>query len=78
MEELKAMVKAMMDSIIEVTTRAVNAENELKKVSEYEKIWHNASDRRDAENDALKKEVEQLKAKLNALEGVEEADRGVL
>ena len=31
-----------------------------------------------AENDALKKEVEQLKAKLNSFEGLEEADRGVL
>lgn len=31
-----------------------------------------------AQIDALTKEVNQLKAKLNALEGVEEADRGVL
>ena len=31
-----------------------------------------------AQIDALKKEVEQLRAKLNALEGVEEADRGLI
>lgn len=35
-------------------------------------------DKLTAENDALKKEVEQLRAKLNSMEGLEAADRGLL
>ena len=74
----KTLAEIVMERLIEATIRAVKAEDELAKTKENEEIWRNASIRRDAEIDALNKEVEQLRAKLRAFEGMEEvinADR---
>ena len=101
---MEEKIMAIMDRIIELTTRAVGAEqkaNELEaklagkeaRITELtdelealnnehrttESAWQwkrKECDELKAANDALKKEVEQLKAKLNTTEGFQEANNG--
>ena len=61
MEELKAMVTAIMDRLIEMTTRAVKAEVlaetyrvNMEKQREDKEFWRRAYDRVKADLDALK------------------------
>ena len=60
MEELKAMVTAIMNSLIEMTTRAVKAEEmeealraNIKKLEEDSAFWKRAYDRVKLQLDAL-------------------------
>ena len=61
MEELKAMVKAAMDTVVELTVRAVKAEDlaetyrvNMEKQKEDAAFWRRAYDRVKADLDALK------------------------
>ena len=69
MEELKAMVTAIMDSLIEMTTRAIKAEDlaeaykaNLDKAREDSAFWRRAYDR-------VKTDLDALKEKQNDTEG---------
>lgn len=101
---MEEMIMAVMERIIELTERAVNAENAVDaleaKLNEKEQRITELTDelealnkeykctegawqykRKECEelkaaNDALRKEVEQLKAKLNTTEGFQEANNG--
>ena len=68
MDELKAMVTAIMDSLIEMTKRAVKAENleealraNIEKAREDAKYWQKDADYWRNRCEELKKKLEALK-----------------
>lgn len=101
---MEEMIMAVIERVIELTTRAVQAEDavdaledklagkeariteldgELEALNKEYKCTESAwqykrkeCEEMKAANDALRKEVEQLKAKLNTDEGFEEANNG--
>ena len=78
MDNEKTLALTLVENLIEMTCRAVRAEDALVETTKYKDIFRDASARKDSEIDALKKEVEKLRAKLNTMEGLEAADRGLL
>lgn len=74
----KTLADVLVDRLIEATCRAVKAEDELEEAKKDKNLFMNGCDRRDTEIAALKKQVQNLEAKLASYEGLEEADRGVL
>ena len=78
MDNEKTLAEVLFDKFIEMTCRAVKAEDELTEAKMERDVFSKACDVKDAKISALTKEVEQLRAKLNSMEGLEAADRGLL
>lgn len=74
----KTLAEVIMDRLLEMTCRAVKAEDALAEMTRQRDIFYGSVQRLEPERDALKKEVDQLKAKLNTYEGLEANDRGLL
>ena len=78
MDNEKTLAEVLVQKLIEMTCRAVKAEDELTEAKTFQDIFSKSCDVKDAKIDALQKEVEQLRAKLNSMEGLEASDRGLL
>lgn len=74
----KTLAEVIMEKLIEQTVRAYKAEDELAEAKTFQDIFSKSCDVKDAKIDALQKEVDQLRAKLNSMEGLEASDRGLL
>jgi len=76
--QLKAKMEEANQQISVITEKFEKLGEEYRTTEGAWKYKRQQCEELTAKNDALTKEVEQLRAKLNAIEGLEAADRGVL